>query len=64
MKLSLPILLKKFKEKSFSEPKKPIKDPDVDNITKRMKNLTISMSFYCKEKGHFQNKCPKLKSYC
>ena len=43
MKLSLPILLKKFKEKSFSELKKPIKEPDVDNITKRMKNLTISV---------------------
>jgi len=38
---------KKFKLKSFSEPRKPVKDSDVEDLTKRMKNLTISTYFFC-----------------
>ena len=53
---------KKFKNKSFPESRKSVKDPDVDDLTKRMKNLTISTCFYCKEKGHYQHNCPKLKA--
>ena len=54
-----------FKKKSYTEVKKmekAKKDSDVEDLTKRMKNLTISTCFFCSEKGHRQFECPKLQA--
>ena len=48
------------KRKSYPEVRKAEKD--VEELTRRMKNLTISTCFFCKEQGHYQNNCPKLKA--
>ena len=42
--------------------KKFKKDVDMDDLTKRMKKLTISVCFFCGEEGHYLKICPKLKS--
>jgi len=66
IKVNLPILIKRifFKKKIFFKTKKSNKNPDVDDLFKRMKNLTISTCFYLKEKGHFQNNCLKTQGNC
>ena len=54
-----------FKSKSFIEPRKTEKtekDHEVDDLTKRMKKLTINTCFFCTEKGHYQTECPKLRA--
>jgi len=37
-------------------------DNDISDLTKRMKNLTIKACYFCKEKGHIQSHCPKLRA--
>ncbi len=37
-------------------------DNDIEEITRKMKNLTIKACYFCKEQGHYQNNCPKLKA--
>ncbi len=54
-----------FKKKTFTETKrmeKGKKDADVEELTKRMKNLTINTCFFFAEKGHYQYYCPKLQA--
>lgn len=50
------------KKKTIHETKKPKKDDDVEDLTKKMKNLSINACFFCKEEGHYQQDCPKLKA--
>lgn len=38
------------------------KDNEMEDLTKKMRNLTIKVCFFCKEPGHYQNNCPKLRS--
>ena len=35
---------------------------DIDDLTKRMKNLSIKTCYFCNERGHFQNNCPTLNA--
>ena len=54
-----------FKSKVFIEPRKTEKtekNQDIDDLTKRMKKLTINTCFFCNEKGHYQTECPKLRA--
>jgi len=50
--------------KDFSEGRKHEKknDEEVEDLTKRMKKLTINTCFFFNEHGHYQNSCPKLKA--
>ena len=50
------------KKKISHEPRKPKKDDGMEDLTKKMKNLTINACFFCKEEGHYQQDCPKLKA--
>ena len=50
------------KGKIFNDSKIKQKDSTVDNLTKRIKGLTVSTCFFCSEEGHFQNECPKLNA--
>lgn len=43
-------------------PKKITEDDDIVDITNRMRKLTIKACFFCREKGHYQNRCPKLQA--
>ena len=43
-------------------PKKTTEDDDIADITNRMRKLTIKACFFCREKGHYQNRCPKLQA--
>jgi len=45
--------------KTFNKNKE---DAEITDLTKRMKNLTIKACYFCKEKGHYQNQCPKLRA--
>ena len=38
------------------------KDHEIEDLTKRMKNLTIKACFYCRDPGHLQYNCPKLNA--
>ena len=53
-----------YNRKDFHEGRKHEKknDEDVEDLTKRMKKLTINTCFFCKEHGHYQNSYPKLKA--
>ena len=33
-------------------------DNDIEELTRKMRNLTIKACYFCKEPGHFQNNCP------
>jgi len=46
----------------FSETKKGNKDSVMDDLTKRMKGLSINACFFCGEEGHYLNNCEKLQS--
>ncbi|OUM61337.1 hypothetical protein PIROE2DRAFT_12675 [Piromyces sp. E2] len=35
---------------------------EIDDITQKMKNLSIKTYYFCRETGHFQRSCPKLRS--
>lgn len=48
-----------FKKKE--EPKTVNSDKEMEDLTRRMRNLTIRVCYFCKEKGHMMNSCPKLK---
>jgi len=37
-------------------------DVEREDLTSKMKHLTIKTCFYCEEKGHYSNHCPKLQS--
>jgi len=50
------------KGKVFNDSKIKEKDSTVDNLTKRIKGLTVSTCFFCSEEGHFQTECPKLNA--
>eukprot|EP00833_Pecoramyces_ruminatium_P016799 jgi/Orpsp1_1/1190831/evm.model.d7180000081504.1 len=51
-----------YSKKSYEtkEPQKVKKD-EIEDLTKRMKNLSIHTCFFCLEKGHNQLNCPKLQ---
>jgi len=34
---------------------------EMEDLTRKMKNLTIKACYFCKEQGHFQSNCPKLR---
>ncbi|KAL6617749.1 hypothetical protein U3516DRAFT_865566, partial [Neocallimastix sp. 'constans'] len=34
---------------------------EMEDLTRKMKNLTIKVCYFCKEQGHFQSNCPKLR---
>ena len=38
------------------------KDYEIEDLTKKMKNLTIKACFYCSDPGHLQYNCPKLNA--
>lgn len=38
------------------------KDYELEDLTKKMKNLTIKACFYCSDPGHLQYNCPKLNA--
>jgi len=50
------------KKNNHSEPHKEKKDAEVDELTKRMKKLTISVCYYCGQEGHIIKSCPELQS--
>jgi len=52
----------KRKPDPFNSQKKQEKEINMDELTTRMKNLTIKACFFCKEKGHYQHNCPKLNA--
>jgi len=41
---------------------KPKKDNDVEELIRKMRNLTIMACYFCTEPGHYQNNCPKLRA--
>jgi len=52
-----------FKKRPSSlEIKKTEKSNEMEDLVSKMKNLTIKTCYFCSEKGHFQNQCPKLKA--
>ena len=44
------------------EARKQEKKGDVDDLVKKMRNLKIKACFFCREPGHVQYDCPKLRS--
>jgi len=38
------------------------KDYEIEDLTKKMKNLTIKACLYCSDPGHLQYNCPKLNA--
>lgn len=50
------------KKKNFHDHKRRSNDTDVDELTKQMQKLSINVCFFCKEEGHYQPECPKLKA--
>jgi len=38
-----------------------MEDSDMEELTGKMKNLTIKACYLCKELDHYQNQCSKLK---
>ena len=54
-----------FKRKyDFTETRKQERNADdsIEDLTRKMKNLTIKACYFCREKGHYQNGCPKLSA--
>jgi len=41
---------------------KPNEDNDIEELTRKMRNLTINACYFSKEPGHYQNNCPKLRA--
>ena len=41
---------------------KPKEDNDIEELTRKMRSLTIKACYFCKEPGHYQNNCPKLRA--
>jgi len=41
---------------------KPKEDNDIEELTRKMRNLTIKACYFCTEPSHYQNNCPKLRA--
>jgi len=39
---------------------KPKPQDSIEDLTQKMRNLSIKTCFFCKEKGHYSNYCPQL----
>ena len=37
-------------------------DTEIDDLTRKMKQLSIRVCYYCKDEGHTQYSCPKLRA--
>ena len=58
---SYPTNNNQFKRKTeFSESQK-VKDSEMEDLTRKMKHLSVKVCFFCTEKGHIQTNCPKLQ---
>jgi len=44
----------------YSESQK-VKDSEIEDLTRKMKHLSVKVCFFCTEKGHIQTNCPKLQ---
>jgi len=49
-----------FKGKYDSSGNRKVKEPEID-LTRKMKNLSIKVCFFCQENGHVQTECPELQ---
>jgi len=52
-----------FRRKPTVVEQKPIsKGNEMDELVSKMRNLTIKTCYFCSEKGHYQQQCPKLRA--
>eukprot|EP00833_Pecoramyces_ruminatium_P016055 jgi/Orpsp1_1/1190087/evm.model.d7180000076501.1 len=50
-----------FKRKTEYSESQKVKDSEMEDLTRKMKNLSVKVCFFCTEKSHVQFKCPKLQ---
>jgi len=56
-----PVNNRKIIQKFENKGKPSRTNVDADSIAQQMNNLSLKTCFFCKEKGHYQSDCPKLK---
>eukprot|EP00833_Pecoramyces_ruminatium_P018412 jgi/Orpsp1_1/1192444/evm.model.d7180000093291.1 len=50
-----------IKKENNGADKKNNLQKDIDDLTNKMKHLSVRVCYYCKESGHYKNNCPELR---